>query len=803
MEEEDDGPIGDLVQAVLDGTPIDWPAAESAGHPASWLLKDLRLVETIARAQRDWIIDVHPQPDEDLVGSRRWGHLRITQRIGGGAFGEVHRAWDSRLERDVALKLFSKDVGSEAADMLREARLLARIRHPNVVTIYGADLFAGQAGLWMELVPGRTLESLLQSGETFPPQEVARIGLDLARALNAVHEAGLLHRDVKAQNVMRADDGRIVLMDFGAGLRRDESHGSVAGTPLYLAPEILRGARATAQGDVYSLGVLLFHLLTRSFPVQGTTLDDLRRAHEEPPANGNSLGSEVPASVKRVVMRAIDSSPALRYPDVASMAADLQVASAPPRRRWPWVAAATSVIAGMAAVMWLAPERPLVGVLPFELRGGDAASDVLAAGLTMDLSQRLAQLDGLTVRSAPSSPRPNETTHDLQAWGRALGVKQLLLGAVTAEAGTIRQVDASLVRTTDGKALWAGTFVPKNDDLFAVREQIAIAVGTQLGLRFARGRKTHQTEPGLQRLFYSARALRGRRDSKSKEAAVILLEQIHRLDPSYVPVMAALARVLLTNAADQNGEAPLDSRAEPLALEAYARDPSWPDANAARGLLCAYEHDWDCARLFFEEAIRLDPALTENHSDFVLTTLLPLGRAEEALHLLERASVEDSMSLELKRTLALLQIENGLYEKAIDTSKAIMAEDPGLRYVDQWFGRALYLSGRTQEALDHFTQDRLRDRLWMYRAYVLAVTGRQEEAASLLAQHPEVDARHLLVYAGLGDRERAFDALRRAAALDPWRAVTWMQRPEMAWLRGDPRYEEIKLRLLQPRRVTN
>ena len=800
MDEEDDGPIGDLAQAVLDGDPIDWPAAESIGHEASRLIRDLRLVDAISRAQRESLIDVGLSEGSLDVPQRRWGHLRITERIGGGAFGEVYRAWDTRLERDVALKLFPVDDAGNAADMLREARLLARVRHPNVVAIHGADLFDGHAGLWMEFVRGRTLESLLQAGEKFPPAEVARIGLDLARALGAVHEAGLLHRDVKAQNVMRDDDSRVVLMDFGTGLRHDERQGALAGTPLYLAPEVLRGERATAQGDVYSLGVLLFYLLTRSFPVEGATLEDLRRGHERRPEDArDAFGPGVPALVVHVVTRAIDPSPASRYPSVAVMAADLESAIAPPRRRWPWVVAAATAAAALGALVWFAPERPIVGVLPFLVGGNDAPSDVVADGLAIDLSRRLAQLDGLTVRSAGSGRASNEATRDLEAWGRALGANQLLVGNVTGEGGTIRRVDASLVRATDGRTIWAGTFVPKDDDLFAVREQIALAVAGKLGLRFARGRMTHQTEPGLQRLFYNARALRARRDSKSRETAVILLEQIHRLDPSYVPVMGALARALLTVAADRPEEPPLDPRAASVALEAYTKDPSWPDANAARGLLCAHQHDWVCARRFFEEAIRLDPAMTENHTDFVFSTLLPLGRAEEALQLLERARMEDPMSFDVKRALALLQVENGLYDKAIETSEAIMADDPDLRYVDQWFGRSLYLSGRTQEALEYFTQERLRDRLWMYRAYVLAVLGRDEEARALLAENSRVDARHLLVYAGLGDRERAFDALRRAAALDPWRAVTWMQRPEMALLRGDPRYHEIRTQLLQRR----
>jgi TolB-like protein/tetratricopeptide (TPR) repeat protein len=481
------------------------------------------------------------------------------------------------------------------------------------------------------------------------------------------------------------------------------------------------------------------------------------------------------------------------------MTAELEASAGPPRRRWPWIGGVSAAALMLSVLVWFAPERPVVGVLPFDVRGGDGDGVTLADGLTIDLNRRLAQLEGLKVRAAVSPPPHKGTPLDPQALGRQLGANHLLLGSVTGEAGSIRRIEASLVRVADRQTLWSESFVPSNDDLFAAREQIALAVADKLGLRFAPGRRTHQTEPGLQRLFYNARALLARRDSKSRNSAVILLEQIHGLDPSYVPAAAALARALLTVAADRDVEPPLDPRAEPLALEAHAEDALWPDANAARGLLCAHRHDWVCARRFFQEAIRLDPGMTENYTDFVFSTLLPLGHLAEALHVLENARIDDPMSLDVKRALALLQVENGLYDEAIETGKAIVAEDPDLRYVDQWVGRALYLSGRPQEALELFTQEHVRERLWMYRAHVLALLGRRAEAEALLAQHPRVDTRHMLVYGGLGDRERAFDALRKAAVLDPWRTVTWMQRPELALLRGDPRYAQIRTQLLQPR----
>ena len=150
-----------------------------------------------------------------------WGHLRVLEQIGRGAFGHVYRAWDTRLEREVALKLLPASTAnsdSRATSIIEEGRLLARVQHPNVVTIYGAEQIGTRIALWMELVRGRTLQQMLRQGKSFTPVEVVSIGTELCQAIQAVHAAGLLHRDIKPHNVILADDGRIFLMDFGTGL---------------------------------------------------------------------------------------------------------------------------------------------------------------------------------------------------------------------------------------------------------------------------------------------------------------------------------------------------------------------------------------------------------------------------------------------------------------------------------------------------------------------------------------------------------------------------------------------------------
>ena len=217
---------------------------------------------------------------------RTWGHLSLVERLASGASGEVYRAWDSRLQCEVALKLLHADDSADDAgssQIVQEAKLLAQVDHPHVITVHGVDQHDGRWGLWMQLIRGTTLDQLLASHGPLSSREAALIGIDLCGALAAIHGACLVHRDVKAQNVMREDGGRIVLMDLGIGraavaagpLRFDD----LAGTPLYLAPELFEGASVSARTDVYGLGVLLFYLVTQQFPVTAATLDGLREAH--------------------------------------------------------------------------------------------------------------------------------------------------------------------------------------------------------------------------------------------------------------------------------------------------------------------------------------------------------------------------------------------------------------------------------------------------------------------------------------------------------------------------------------------
>jgi Protein kinase domain len=268
-----------------------------------------------------------------------WGDLHIVEELGRGAYGCVYRAYDPALARDVALKIIPIDApdAGAVASVLREGRMLARVRHRNVVTVYRAQQIGNEIGVCMELVRGRSLASMLRESGPLAADEAALIGISLCQALSAVHTAGLLHRDVKAHNVMRESGGRIVLMDFGAGREiasRQSGWSDMAGTPLYMAPEVLAGGEWSASADLYSLGVLLFFLVAGRHPIEESTLPDIAIAH----ARGRrsllaDCRPDLPEAFVRVVERAIAPGVAQRYHTAGEMLQDLTAAVSSAGRR--------------------------------------------------------------------------------------------------------------------------------------------------------------------------------------------------------------------------------------------------------------------------------------------------------------------------------------------------------------------------------------------------------------------------------------------------------------------------------------
>ena len=388
MNIDAEDPLLAAAARICDGVPVDWRnVRELLANPAlETIASELEWIEHFARASG---------------APSAWGRFSIVRELGRGVFGTVYRAVDSSLQIEVALKIIRPRPGVpfDYERAMQEARRLARVRHPAVVRVFGVERIGGEVGLSMELVEGKTLDEIVRDQGPFSASEASLIGMDLCRALAAVHGAGLLHGDVKAHNVMRANGGRTMLMDFGAGrelsLEPAAPGSDFAGTPIYLAPEVFAGASRTTASDIYSLGVLLYFLVTGSYPVEGATRTEIRRFHDQRGSRRplRDLRPDLPDGFIRVVERALAEDPRQRFESAGSLEAALASPIAPPSPspgKWPSVsparlvglAAAIVIVVALAAALALIDWGPLGSGTPATAPATAAATPNPALAVT-------------------------------------------------------------------------------------------------------------------------------------------------------------------------------------------------------------------------------------------------------------------------------------------------------------------------------------------------------------------------------------------------------------------------------------
>jgi serine/threonine-protein kinase len=806
--------VDDIADAILDGTPIDWTRLAADGSPVDdALIQQLKALAAVKFLNRTGA-------EQDGAGFS-WGPLQVFEPIGRGAFGEVFRAWDTRLDREVALKLLSGkgSAGVSPASVIEEGRLLARVHHPNVVTVHGAERIGGQVGLWMELVKGRTLEDLLRERTHFTAKQTVSVGVELARAVSAVHAAGLLHRDIKSQNVMVADNGRLVLMDFGTGREvADTPEVNVTGTPLYLAPEVLSGGTASVQSDVYSIGVLLYHLLTGAYPVQARDLAELRRRHAmRGRTDLRRSRPDIPKRLARIIERACDPEPDDRYASADALADALAALADMPRsvRRAYAVAAALAAVSAGVILWEFVPRlglrmasppaaaaaretRPGIAVLPFRNLGAEDDGEFVD-GLTTELARNLTAL-GLPLRSQTSSFTFKGKPRDLRAIAAGLGVDLIVEGEVLRVGDRLR-VNARLVQAGDDVRLWSETFDRGITDVFEIQNEISSRIAEKLGVPLRRAQRQWHTQPDTYELYLRARSLVVKAGIDNAFRAAPLFEQVIARDPAFAPAYAgaADAYALMSwqiESSDGTPAIPNDEavrRMRPAAEKALALDPQLAEAHAAMGHTYARERDWVNATRSFERAVALDPTVTHIQTNYTHSVLLPLGKAPDAVRLLEAAFEADPLSLDVRRSLAFSQIVVGQYDAAIEHLRHVLSIDPDFPHASLSLARALTFSGRLDEAQGIWST---RQRpVWAAHTYVR--TGQRADVERLLAttDHPY---RRAILFAALGDKDRTFEALDRAIGVLPQRTALLLVQPEMAFLQGDPRLILLRKKLNMP-----
>jgi len=574
----------------------------------------------------------------------------------------------------------------------------------------------------MELVHGKTLDSIVKASGPLPAREAAAVGADVARALGAVHAAGLLHCDVKAQNVVRESGGRVVLMDFGAGrlapeaLDDGEQIADVAGTPRYMAPELfVSRSSATRASDIYSVGVLVYYLVSGHFPVDGKTLGALRRAHEREKVQPlASLQPHAPTPLIEIVTRAIDRDPTRR----PSAAVDLQSALAAialepevePARRTPamwWVAAAVSAALAAALLQPLLtppagtpPPAQSIAVMPVKNLTGDAGKQYLADGLTEVLIAHLARLPGLHVTSSATMASLGGVEDDEKALADKLGVRLLLAGSVV-QADDRIILSVKLNDPREGRTIWGAELERQPSTIFNARSEIGTLVAARLALATPRADTSQPLNAQAQDVFLRALSELRSGSNASKAHAVELLSQAVALEPAWAEPLGHLAFAQQTTIESghplERAKAAAVVRAN--ALKAVQLDPGLSMAYTALAAVQAY-HDWDfaAAEATLRQAIAAEPrdGTARNRLAFLLAAR---GRLGEAITEARTARDQEPLLPDRHGVLGMVHYYARDWASAIASSDRAIALAPQFAVAHLGKGLALGASGRPDEAI--------------------------------------------------------------------------------------------------------
>ncbi len=554
-----------------------------------------------------------------LLAGTQLGEYEILALIGSGAMGEVYKARDVQLGREVAIKALPDDVARDPnrlARFEREARALAALSHPNIVTIHRVHVHGGVPFLVMELLEGGTLrECLLQ--ERFSVARAIDVAADVATALAAAHARGIVHRDLKPENIVLTVHGQVKVVDFGLARRCASAaetataaagitmEGTIVGTPAYMAPEQVRGEAVDHRCDIFALGCVLHEMLA------GHPVFAREGAAETMSAVLRDPAPELPADagpgIAQTVQRCLEKRPERRFQSAADLAFALRALGRDPRLSRRNVDAESRF------------EKPSIAVLPFLNLSADPEQEYFCDGMAEEIINALAHVDGLSVVARTSSFSFKWKPEDARTIGARLGVEMLVEGSVRRSGARLR-ITAQLIDVSDGSHLWSERYDRKPEDVFAIQDEIALAVVDNLSVRLLGAeRDAMKRRPAASLGAYDA-YLKGlfyweQLSADALARSVECFQESIRLDPGLVPSYVFLGQSLASAAYWADAEPrPAFLQAIALVEKALAIQPHCAEAQTARGIFLAYfERDWAAAVESLEAATRLAPSLAFAH----------------------------------------------------------------------------------------------------------------------------------------------------------------------------------------------
>jgi len=727
----------------------------------------------------------------------------IERELGRGGMATVYLAEERKHGRQVAVKVLRPELLATfgAERFLREIAIAARLSHPHVVPLIDSGEADGMLYYVSVYIPGGSLRDRLRRDARLSVQDAVRITREVGDGLDYAHRAGFLHRDVKPENILFAD-GHALLADFGIArafceddaTERVTGAGIVLGTPEYMSPEQVSGERQLdVRSDVYSLGCVLFEMLIGEPPHRGASARATMAKHvTETARRVRAVRPEVPVAIDEAIARALSPDPAQRFATVADFCAGLET-DASPRG---YVAAS-------------APRT--IAVLPFVNASPDPDNEYLSDGITDELIDALAKVDGIRVASRTSVFALKGKLQDVRAIGALLDCSVVLEGTVRRSGPQLR-ITAQLTSTSEGRLLWSQRYDRRLDDVFAIQDEIARTIVDTLRATWfadlAPVPVRHYTDNvRAYGLYLKGRYEWNRRTQEGVTAGIRYFEQAIAEDPSYALAYTGLADCYALHVDYRS--VPVDegfAQATKYALKAIALNDSLAEAHASLAW-CRFVYDWDWAAAGheFRRAIELDPRYATAHQWYAFL-LSALGATGESLVEGHTAIELDPGSVSARRSLGWAYVYARRYEQARYHLDRAIAMNPNAEETYRIFGVTLSLEGKHADAERVLRETATMPGAGTYTSaslgYVLARAGQSDEAFTLLAEleaHAAIGYVSPVAFAtillGLGDVERAIDWAERAYAdRRGWLAYANVN-PIMDPMRGHPRFEALVRRM--------